>query len=163
MRSRPGLVLAVAAWLFAATAAAQVGGTIIAESERDFSRSRDVVLPPDGAFLYVADVGSDSIRVLDPATLITLGAFGANQLSGPHDVAFDRRGRLLVADTHNHRIAIHEVSFEDGVGEAELTLPVRDDGACLEATRRNRDVVSRRRNAGHLVEFESLKHQAFLR
>ena len=114
MRSRFGLALAAAIWLFANTAAAQVSGTIIAESERDFSRPHDVVLSPDGAFLYVADVGSDSIRVLDPATLATLGAFGADRLSGPHDVAFDRRGRLLVADTHNHRIAIYEVDGASG-------------------------------------------------
>ena len=108
-------MLAAAIWLFAGTAAAQVSGTIVAESERDFSQPHDVVLSPDGAFLYVADVGSDSIKVLDPATLITLGAFGANQLSGPHDVAFDQRGRLLVADTHNHRIAIYEVDGASGV------------------------------------------------
>ena len=94
MQSSPGLVLAAATWLLAATAAAQVSGTVIAESGRDFSRPHDVVLSPDGVFLYVADVGSDSIKVLDPATLATLGAFGADRLSGPHDVAFDRRGRM---------------------------------------------------------------------
>ena len=115
MRSSPGPVLAAATWLLAATAAAQVSGTIIAESGRDFSRPHDVVLSPDGVFLYVADVGSDSIKVLDPATLATLGAFGADRLSGPHDVAFDRRGRLLVADTHNHRIAIYEMDGASGV------------------------------------------------
>ena len=43
MRSRPGLVLAAAIWLFAGTAAAQASGAIIAESERDFSRPHDVV------------------------------------------------------------------------------------------------------------------------
>ena len=115
MRSPPGLVSAAAIWLFANTAAAQISGAIIAESARNFSRPHDVVLSPDGAFLYVADVGTDSIKVLDPSTLVTLGAFGADRLSGPHDVAFDQRGRLLVADTHNHRIAIYRVDGAAGV------------------------------------------------
>ena len=80
MRSPPGLVAAAAIWLFANTAAAQISGAIIAESARDFSRPHDVVLSPDGAFLYVADVGTDSIKVLDPSTLVTLGTFGADRL-----------------------------------------------------------------------------------
>ena len=115
MRLPTGLVLAAAIWLYAGTVMAQVSGAIVAESVREFSRPHDVVLSPDGAFLYVADVDSDSIKVLDPSTLVTLGAFGADRLAGPHDVAFDRQGRLLVADTHNHRIAIYEV---DGVAGA---------------------------------------------
>ena len=115
MRSPHGLVSAAAIWLCANTAAAQVSGAIIAESARDLSRPHDVVLSPDGAFLYVADVGTDAIKVLDPSTLVTLGAFGEDRLSGPHDVAFDLRGRLLVADTHNHRIAIYEVDGAAGV------------------------------------------------
>ena len=125
MRSPRDLVAAAAIWLFANTAAAQVSGAIIAESARDFSQPHDVVLSPNGAFLYVADVGTDSIKVLDPSTLVTLGAFGADRLSGPHDVAFDQRGRLLVADTHNHRIAIYEVDGAAGVFVHEIRGSLR--------------------------------------
>ena len=53
------------------------------------------------------------------------------------------------------------VPFEDGVGEAELARPVRDDGAGLEAPRRDRDIVSRRRHAGHPVELETIVHCTF--
>ena len=51
--------------------------------------------------------------------------------------------------------------FEDGVGQAKLTLAVRDEGAGLEAPRRDRDVVGFRRHAGHPVEFETIVHRAF--
>ena len=54
------------------------------------------------------------------------------------------------------------VPFEDGVGKAEFFLPTGNDGACVQAPRRNRDVVSRRRDARHLVEFETIEHDVFL-
>ena len=120
-----GFVLAGAICLLSGVSAAQVVGTIVAESDRDFSRPHDVVLSPDGAFLYVADVGSDSIKVLDATTLVTLGAFGADRLSGPHDMAFDRQGRLLVADTHNHRIAIYDVDGASGLFVGEVSGALR--------------------------------------
>ena len=125
MRSRLGGALAGAICLLASAAAAEVSGTIVAESDRDFSQPHDLVLSPDGDFLYVADVGNDRIKVLDPTTLATLGTFAAGQLSGPHDVAFDRRGRLLVADTHNHRIAIYEVDGASGVFVGTIGDPLR--------------------------------------
>ena len=125
MRSLLGGVLAGAICLLASAAAAEVSGTIVAESDRDFSQPHDLVLSADGAFLYVADVGNDRIKVLDPTTLATLGTFAAGQLSGPHDVAFDRQGRLLVADTHNHRIAIYEVDGASGVFVGAIGDPLR--------------------------------------
>ena len=81
MRLLPGFVLAGAICQLAGVSAAQVVGTIVAQSDRDFSRPHDVVLSPDGAFLYVADVGSDSTKVPDPATLVTLGAHRRRRLS----------------------------------------------------------------------------------
>ena len=125
MRSLLGGVLAGAICLLASAAAAEVSGTIVAESDRDFSQPHDLVLSPDGDFLYVADVGNDRIKVLDPTTLATLGTFDAGQLSGPHDVAFDRQGRLLVAETHNHRIAIYEVDGASSVFVGAIGDPLR--------------------------------------
>lgn len=62
-----------------------------------------------------------------------------------------------------YRLAREPVSFEYGVGEPEFTRPVLDHDASLRAAGRNRDVVSRCRGAGHLVEFESIRHQLSLR
>ena len=88
MRLRLGGALAGAICLWVSAAAAEVevevSGTIVAVSDRDFSQPHDLVLSPDGDFLYVADVGNDRIKVLDPTTLATLGTFAAGQLSGPH-------------------------------------------------------------------------------
>ena len=98
---------------------AEFSATFRQKSATSFSRPHDLVLSPDGKFLYVADVGNDAVKVLDPLTLKTLGAIGASELDSPHDLAFDRRGRLLVADTGNDRIAIYTVSGTEGklVGE----------------------------------------------
>ena len=75
IRLPSGLVPAAAIWLFVGDSAAHVSGAIIAKSAREFSRPHDVVPSPNGAFLYVADIDSDSIKALDPSTLIPLGAF----------------------------------------------------------------------------------------
>ena len=53
MRLRLGGALAGAICLLASAAAAEVSGTIVAESDRDFSQPHDLVLSPDGDFLYV--------------------------------------------------------------------------------------------------------------
>jgi YVTN family beta-propeller protein len=103
--------------LFVATtapAAAQVTATFEAQSDRSFGNPHDIVLSPDGSKLYVADVNNNAVKVLDPQSLATIGAFGTAELSRPHDVAFDREGRLLVADTGNDRIAIYALSGVTG-------------------------------------------------
>lgn len=82
MRFPCGRVPAAANWLFAGTAAVQASGAIIAESAREFSRTHDVVPPPNGAFLHVADVDANNIKLLDPSTLITLGASGPRDAHG---------------------------------------------------------------------------------
>lgn len=97
-----------------APAAAQVTATFEAQSDRSFGNPHDIVLSPDGSKLYVADVNNNAVKVLDPQSLATIGTFGTADLSQPHDVTFDRAGRLLVADTGNDRIAIYEVSGVTG-------------------------------------------------
>ena len=83
---------------------------LTAESDRSFDRPHDLVLSPDGRFLYVADNGNHRVAVLNPETLETVGAIGLGALNSPHDVAFDEDGRLLVADSGNDRVAVYRVA-----------------------------------------------------
>jgi DNA-binding beta-propeller fold protein YncE len=108
-----GLPLLAATVLLLADSATDVAAQnlraeMIAESDRGFEKPHDLVLSPDESTLYVADLGNDMIKMLDPETLRTLGSFGEGELRSPHDLAFDGEGRLLVADTGNNRIAIFE-------------------------------------------------------
>lgn len=86
-----------------------VTATLERASAESFDRPHDLVLSPDGSRLYVADLGHDAVKVLDPETLETLASFGTRELDSPHDVAFDGAGRLLVADTGNDRIAVYSI------------------------------------------------------
>ncbi|MDX1512577.1 MAG: NHL repeat-containing protein [Gammaproteobacteria bacterium] len=97
-----------------ALSAAGMGFEPVAASEAVLSRPHDLVLAPDGRFLYVADLGHHVVHVLDPDSLKVIGAIGASELSAPHDVAFDPQGRLYVADTGNDRVAIYEVDGAAG-------------------------------------------------
>lgn len=77
-------------------------------SDSTFSRPHDLVLTPDGLYLFVADMGNDVVKVLNPGTLATIGVIGAGELSSPHDVDIDVKGRLLVADSGNDRIVVYQ-------------------------------------------------------
>jgi YVTN family beta-propeller protein len=103
--------LAALAW---SGAAAAVEPVFVAASDTSFSRPHDLVLSPDGRYLFVADVGNNAVKVLDPDTLATLGVIGRGELGGPHDVAVDAEGRLLVADSHNEHIAIYAMRGLEG-------------------------------------------------
>ena len=94
---------------------------LMAASADDLGEPHDIVLSPDGRHLFVADNGNNRVVVLEAATLKTAGIFGAGELAGPHDVVFDGHGRLLVADTHHHRIAIYRLDGIEGrlVGSLE--------------------------------------------
>ena len=81
----------------------------LAGSETELENPHDVKLSPDGKWLYVSDVGYDRVVVLDAQTLEKAGDFGSDHQDGTHDVDFDDEGRLYVADTHNHRIAIYDL------------------------------------------------------
>ena len=98
--------------LLAAAAAAQpsLRATQIAESAAGLAQPHDAAFSPDGRLIYLTDMANSRIRVLEAMTLATVGTFGNNELSNPHDAEFDRAGRLLVADTGNDRVAIYEVS-----------------------------------------------------
>lgn len=103
-------VLAAPTW----PAAAEGSYVLVRSSEPVLARPHDVVLSPDKRYLFVADLGNDAVTVLDPESLVVVGRIGADELSSPHDVAFDTRGRLLVADSGNDRIAIYELSGMEG-------------------------------------------------
>jgi len=108
-------IVVLAVCLLPGLAGAQEVSAVFARaSDESFSRPHDLVLSPDGRRLYVADVGNDVVKVLDPESLETLGAFGGDQLDSPHDVAFAPDGRLLVADTGNDRIAVFELEGDSG-------------------------------------------------
>jgi DNA-binding beta-propeller fold protein YncE len=83
--------------------------TLLAKTATTFGNPHEVVLSPDGRRLYVADVSNNAIKVLEADTLKTVGIFGIGDLSSPHDVTFDRDGRLLVADSGNDRIVVYLV------------------------------------------------------
>lgn len=83
--------------------------TQLAELADGLSQPHDAAFSPDGKLIYVTDMRNSRIRVLEAMTLKPVGNFGEGELSYPHDAEFDKRGRLLVADTGNDRIAIYEI------------------------------------------------------
>jgi len=120
----PNAIVAIAAFVIGAAAlpslcAAAEQPVLLRASKPILARPHDLALSQDGALLYVADQNNHAITVLDAETLAVKGAFGKGELSLPHDVAWDKAGQLLVADTGNNRIAIFAVTGATGrlVGE----------------------------------------------
>jgi DNA-binding beta-propeller fold protein YncE len=105
------LPLPLALWLFAPAAPAQpvLKAALLAETTANLSRPHDGAFSFDGKRLYVTDMANSRMRVFDAESLGLLDTFGRGELSRPHDVEFDRQGRLLVADSGNDRIAIYDV------------------------------------------------------
>lgn len=123
-----------------------------AASAENFAEPHDIVLSPDGTRLYVADNGNDRIVVLDAVSLKELGVFAHGEVSGPHDVVFDSRGRLLVADTHNHRIAVYEIEGAGGRLVGALSGRIRaPEGVAVHADGR---VFATGARSANLVIFE---------
>jgi len=115
MTRNPIHVTAAALGLASALAAAPtIGATLEAEriavSAATFGNPHDLVLAPDKSRLYVADLGNNVVKVLDPMSLKTIGRIGQGDLAQPHDVAFDSQGRLMVADSGNDRIVVFKLS-----------------------------------------------------
>ena len=92
------------------TPAGALKSEFIMASEASFNLPHDLALSPDGRYLYVADNGNNRIAVLEADTLKLIGSIGESELSEPHDIAFDRQGRLLVADTGNDRVVLYTVN-----------------------------------------------------
>ena len=150
---RRALKIAVAVALAAVSARAfaqDVTAIRVGESEASFNRPHDMVLSPDGQVLYVADVGNNAVKIIDPLTLRTLGAFGQDRLRAPHDVAFDASGRLLVADSGNDRIVAYRVNGAGGTFVEEVATGLASpegvtaarDGTIYVTNARAHDVVA---------------------
>ncbi len=114
-----GCALLQAIWTGAASGVGDWQFEFERSSTTPLSNPHDVKLSADGRLLYVADVGSGRVVVLDSATLAAVDAFGEGELSGTHDVDIAPDGRLYVADTHNGRVAIYRAQGTRGelIGE----------------------------------------------
>ena len=125
----------------------------VAASPQLYAEPHDVVLAPDARYLYVADNNNHRIAVLDPDSLELLGTFGEGEVGAPHDVAFDAKGRLLVADTNNSRIAIYQVSgFEaELIGELHGAIR-RPEGVAVHPNGR---VYATGASSGNIAAFEN--------
>jgi len=86
------------------------------QSDKILSSPSGISTSPDGAYLLIADPGNNEIKILNTGKLTQLSQFGKGELSGPEDISFDGKGRLLVADTNNNRIMIYKFDgvYRDG-------------------------------------------------
>jgi DNA-binding beta-propeller fold protein YncE len=109
-------------WLISTAAMAAPGAEFLGASNVPLSNPHDLKLSPDGKSLLVSDVGNNRVAILDAETLALKGAFGSDHQSGTHDIDFDRRGRVYVADTHNNRVTVYEM---DGL-KAKLVQELSD-------------------------------------
>ncbi len=94
-------------------------------SSTSLNNPHDLKLSPDGKYLFVSDVGNNRVVLLDPETLSFVGAFGADHQSGTHDVDFDARGQVYVADTHNNRVTIYRMENTKATLTGELKGTIR--------------------------------------
>lgn len=92
------------------TVALEIKLEFLTESKVDIENPHDLKLSPDGKYLLVSDVGNNRVVLLDPESLERVSEFGADHQSGTHDIDFDSGGRAYVADTHNGRVTIYEMS-----------------------------------------------------
>lgn len=115
----------------AALAQPAVQATLVAETTASLAQPHDGAFSPDGKRLYVTDMANSQIRVFDAESLRLLETFGRDELSRPHDLEFDRQGRLLVADTGNGRIALYAVGGAKPALVGELTGLVNPEGVAV--------------------------------
>ena len=119
------LFVIVAAALCSASAAAEIKLEFIAASTVTLGNPHDLKLSPDGRYLFVADVDNDRVAILDPDSLEFVAEFGADHQGGTHDIDFDRDGRVYVADTHNNRVTIYQMSGTEARLVGELSARIR--------------------------------------
>ncbi len=108
MKLPVSLLLAICLWSSGGLAAG-LEITYVTASQASLGNPHDLKLSPDGKYLFVSDVDNDRVAILDPESLALVAEFGADHQGGTHDVDFDARGRVYVADTHNNRVTIYDV------------------------------------------------------
>jgi len=121
------LSVAAAFWVAALAAAPGQAAEVefLVASTAEMENPHDIKLSPDGAHLFVSDVGFGRVLILDAETLELKASFGEGEQSGTHDVDFDDHGRAYVADTHNGRIAVYAMDGLDAVHSGDLRGPIR--------------------------------------
>lgn len=122
---RSALLAVVLSLFIGPSLARAVEAEFLSSSTADLDNPHDVKLSPNGKWLFVSDMGNDRVVILDAESLELIGHFGADHQDGTHDVDFDEQGRLLVADTHNHRITIYELDGATGTLVGELSERIR--------------------------------------
>jgi len=149
------LLLFVALVVASATNAETIRFKMQAASAESYGVPHDIVLSPDGKYLYVADNEKHRIAVLDAMSLSELGTFANGEVSAPHDVALDRNGRLYIADTGNHRIAIYEVVGATGRFAGSIQGRIRSPEGV--AVHRDGRVFATGASSGNLVAYRDGK------
>ena len=132
-------------WSCLGAAQPSLKATQVAEFAGGLSQPHGSAFSPDGKLIFVTDMRNSRMRVLDAMTLKLVGTFGEGELSLPHDAAFDRAGRLLVADTGNDRIAVYEVDGARARPAGELQGLVGPEGVAVAPD--GRVIVSNTRGA----------------
>jgi DNA-binding beta-propeller fold protein YncE len=105
-----------------------INPTYLNQSKKVFRKPGGISISPDGAYLLIADPLEGEIKIFDTGRLRLLSQFGKGELGSPEDIGFDRRGRLLVTDTTNHRIKIFrfEGVFRNGDPNVEYLSTLSD-------------------------------------
>ncbi len=111
--------------VFSAPASAESRVTYLGASDSILGNPHDLMVGPEGKYLYIADVNFNRIAVLDPETLEWVGEFGQEDQAGTHDIDFDQNGNAYVADTHNNRVLIYTVRADRGRLTGELNKNIR--------------------------------------
>lgn len=124
--------------------------TQLAELADGLSKPHDAAFSPDGELIFVTDMRNSRIRVLEAMTLKPVASFGAGELSYPHDAEFDKKGRLLVADTGNDRIAIYAIQGAAATLVGELKGLSGPEGVAVAPDGR---VIATNTGAGTLAVF----------
>lgn len=84
-----------------------------------------VAVAPDGSIFVADGYGSSFIYKFDRERRLVKQFGGPGELNGPHGIAIDRDGRLLVADRENRRLVRYSL---DGEMEAVLAVGLRRPG-----------------------------------